>query len=627
MSLENRAPTADPLDKAPDGQALPVPRLLIVDDVEDNRTVLARRFARRGYHIVEADCGRTALRLIHEQEFDLVLLDVMMPDLLGTEVLREIRHRFNAVTLPVIMVTARAASDDIVEALQLGANDYITKPVDFAIALARVTTQIARRRAELQMLETAEALYKSKEVLEDRVRERTSDLVRINAQLRDEIVQRERSEAETRYLALHDALTGLANRSLFAQRLRDEISALEPGRGLALLYIDLDGFKGVNDTLGHSVGDKLLCQIAERLRAAAPAQALIGRLGGDEFAVLLPPPATLETASALAATIVQQLADLTSIDEDEVRIGASIGIAPCERADHDLNELLRSADIAMYCAKSDGRGTWRVYDASMDEAARQRRQLEIDMRRALAVGDFRVYFQPIVTLQDMRVSAFEALLRWDHATRGVITTEDFIRLAEETRLIIPIGEWMLREACRHAMNWPEEINVAVNISPIQFTRGHVVAAVAKALTETRLRPSRLEIEVTEAALSEQPELILSLLQDLRALGVRISIDGFGTGYSSLKHLRSFPFDKIKIDRTFMHGVIENADNQAIVHAIATIGSQLGLTTTVEGVETVEQLGYITKEGCTEVQGRFFSMPVPAPDVARVLGQIQARKKP
>ena len=626
MSAGNLAHLFDIHGQSPDVVAEVPPRLLIVDDVEDNRTVLARRFERRGFHITEADCGQAALRLVEEQEFDLVLLDIMMPDIEGTEVLRTIRTKHNSASLPVIMVTARAMSDDVVQALQIGADDYITKPVDFAVALARVNTQIARRRAEQQVLKAAEALYKSKEVLEERVRERTRDLVRINEQLKDEIIQRERSEAETKYLAHHDALTGLANRVLFRKALKEAVDALPNAGGvLSVLFIDLDGFKGVNDTLGHSIGDALLCNIADRLKTMLANQGMISRLGGDEFAVLLPHPTPIEDASAIAGQLVQKIAEVVSIGGNEITVGASIGIAACEQRNVDLDELLRNADLAMYRAKSDGRGTWRVYNASMDEAAQARRQLELDMRRALSVGDFRVYFQPIVNLQQMRVTSFEALLRWDHAARGIVSPGEFIPLAEETGLIVPLGEWTIREACRHAMSWPDNISVAVNLSPVQFTRGNIVGAIVSALATTGLDPSRLEIEITESTLLERTDATMETLKQLRSLGLRISMDDFGTGYSSLNYLRSFPFDKIKIDRSFVKDVQNDEESRAIVQAITTLSTQFGLVTTAEGVETIEQLRYVSREGCTEVQGRLFSMPVPASEIPNLLRQLSALK--
>jgi diguanylate cyclase (GGDEF)-like protein len=624
MSSGNLAHLHDYSSQSSQAAANAPPRLLIIDDVEDNRTALARRFERCGFNITEADCGRAALKLVDEQEFDLVLLDMMTPDIESTEVLRIIRTKHNSASLPVIMVTGRVMSEEIVQALQCGADDYIAKPVDFAVALARVNTQVARRKAERDMLKAAEALLKSKEILEERVRERTRDLVRINEQLKDEIVQRERSETETKYLAHHDALTGLANRILFRKSIEAVVDAShERVAGLAVLFIDLDGFKSVNDALGHSIGDALLCIIAERLKALMPPHGMIARLGGDEFAVMLSNAPSVEDAIRLARDIVQKVSEVVSIDGNEITVGASIGIALRDKADLDIDELLRNADLAMYRAKSDGRGTWRVYNASMYEAAQARRQLELDMRRALSVGDFRIYFQPIVNLKEMRVTSFEALLRWDHATRGIMAPDDFIPVAEETGLIVPLGEWMIREACRHAMTWPEDINVAVNLSRIEFSRGNIVASIMNGLAATGLNPNRLEIEITESTLLERTESTIETLSQLRALGLCISMDDFGTGYSSLNYLRDFRFDKIKIDRSFVKDIPGDEESRAIVQAITLLSAQFGVKTTAEGIETIEQLRYVSGEGCTEVQGRLFSMPVPASEIPGLLAQLSA----
>ena len=597
------------------------PHLLVVDDIADNRTLLTRRFERQGFRVTEAEGGVAALRLIEEQTFDLVLLDIMMPDIEGTAVLSEIRSKRSSATLPVIMVTARAMSDDVVKSLQLGADDYITKPVDFPIALARVKTQLARRKAEQIVRNVAEELSLSKQKLEEKVVERTRDLVRINEQLKEEISYREKTEAEIRHRAHHDALTGLGNRVLFRDKVEREIEELrDKDKTFAVLCIDLDGFKTVNDTLGHSFGDDLLNAIARMLQGVSPEFATVARLGGDEFAILMPAPVHAVDAASLARAVIEGAARINTVQGRDVSVGASVGIAYGDGAS-EFDELLRRADLALYRSKSDGRGTWSVFDAEMDAAAQSRRQLELDLRRALTVGDFQLYFQPIVNLESMKVTSFEALIRWNHPSRGLVSPAEFISVAEETGLIVALGEWAMREACRHAVTWPDGIRVAVNLSPVQLTRGNVVASIVSALAASGLQAERFEIEITESALLEKTEQTMQTLNQLRALGVRISMDDFGTGYSSLNYLRSFPFDKIKIDRSFVRDLQSDGDSRAIVAAISELSDRFGLKTTAEGVETLHQLSYVIEKGCSEVQGRLFSMPVPSDQIPALIESI------
>jgi diguanylate cyclase (GGDEF)-like protein len=600
-------------------------RLLIVDDLADNRTILARRLERRGYDVTEADGGQAALDLIGSQSFDLVLLDIMMPDIDGLEVLKTIRQTHNSTALPVIMVTARAMGEDVVKALELGADDYVTKPVDFQVALARVNTQLARRKAEIEVIRAAQALRTTNEALEERVRQRTEDLVRINERLKLEINQRELSEAEIKHLAHHDALTGLANRMLFNVHLKEAVDGIcAPGEGVTVMFVDLDGFKSVNDTMGHGVGDELLKKLADRMSRIATEAHTIARFGGDEFALMLRGPINSGAASNLAQRLINDISRPVIIDDCEVNVGSSIGIAIADSRDTDPDELLRNADLAMYRAKSEGRGIWRIYSPEMDAVQQSRRELEMEMRRALSLGEFELYFQPIIDIQKRRINSFETLLRWNHPERGMVSPAEFIAVAEETGLIIPLGEWVIRESCRLAVTWPGDIRVAVNLSSVQFLRGNVVNTIVSALGQAGLRPDRFEIEITESILLEKTDRTLAMLSQLRDLGVRISMDDFGTGYSSLSYLRSFQFDKIKIDRSFIIDLQNDPESRAIVSAITDLSSRFGLRTTAEGVETLDQLKFISGEGCTEVQGALFSMPVPAGEVSTLLDQINGR---
>ena len=595
-------------------------RLLIVDDIADNRAILARRFVRRGFEVVEAESGAQAIALIADHPFDAVLLDVMMPEMDGIEVLRHIRGDHTPLELPVIMVTAKSQSEDVVEALELKANDYVTKPVDFPIAFARVSAQIDRKRAEDEIKRTNARLKSVNETLEKRIAERTVELVEANRQLMAEIEQRVRSESEIRHIALHDALTGLANRVLFREELEKTIDSLGPDEKLSVFFVDLDGFKIVNDSLGHSVGDMLLKEIAQDLRTLCGAD-LIARLGGDEFAVLHVGAVSGEAAQKLAERIIGRLSRPRLIDGNQITVGASIGIVSTTTADKSPEELLRNADVAMYRAKADGRGIFRVFDEAMDALFQERRQMELDLFTALGQGQFRIHYQPLISFHTKRISGFEALLRWQHPERGLVSPSEFIPIAEETGLIVQLGDWVMREACIEAATWPEDIRIGINVSPIQFSRGNVVNSVIGALAISGLAPERLEIEITETVLLDGSEKTLKLLEQLRAIGVRVVMDDFGTGYSSLGYLRDFQFDKIKIDQSFVRDISRTETSFAIIQAITELGRKFGISTTAEGVETQEQLQLVLREGCTEAQGWIFSQPIPGTK-ARLLIETQ-----
>jgi len=603
----------------------PSPRLLIVDDISDNRTILTRRFQRRGFEVVEADSGYVAIELISRELFDLVLLDVMMPGIDGIETLKRIRSQKSASALPVIMVTAKAESDNIVDALELGANDYVTKPVDFAVALARVNTQISRKRAEQQVALANEELRKANEDLERRVEERTSRLVDANQRLKVEIADRQESQARSQYLAYHDSLTGLGNRLLFKEQLEEALKDVSvTPHPLAVIFLDLDGFKAVNDTLGHSVGDLLLKSVATKLRDILPRTDRIARLGGDEFAILQISATQPGSSIALAEKIIEIIGQPCSIDGHDVTVGASVGIAVSHPGKMNTENFLKSADLAMYSAKSDGRGTYRMFDPEMDAIVQARRILERDMRTALAQDDFRLFYQPLVNLQTRRVTAFEALMRWQHPVRGGVPPAEFIPVAEEMGLIVQLGEWALRQACAEAVGWPDGICVSVNLSPLQFAKGNLVSTVVSALASSGLPASRLELEITETVLLEKSDRNILILNQLRKLGVRISMDDFGTGYSSIGYLRSFPFDKIKIDQSFVRDLMVDEGSLAIVRAIAGLGVSFGMTTTAEGVETEEQMRCLNLEGCIEVQGYLYSKPVPANEIIELLESLASR---
>lgn len=433
-----------------------------------------------------------------------------------------------------------------------------------------------------------------------------------------DVTERRRSEARIKHLAHHDALTELPNRVLFHERLGEELARITRGGSLAVLGLDLDHFKNVNDTLGHPVGDQLLKMVADRLGNCLRDTDAVARLGGDEFAVIMPMIDEARDAEGLAIKLIDVLGAPYEIDGQDILVGASIGIAvaPCDG--NTADELLRNADIAMYRAKSDGRGRFHFFEPEMDRRLQSRRTLELELRSALSGGEFELYYQPVVNLRSGEVTGFEALLRWNHPERGMVSPAEFIPLTEETGLIIPLGEWVLRKACAEAMTWPLPVRVAVNLSPVQFRSRNLVQAVLTALAHSRLPPERLELEITETVLLGETDANLATLHQLRGLGVQISMDDFGTGCSSLSYLRNFPFDKIKIDQSFVREVAKRPDCMAIVRAVAGLGTSLGITTTAEGVETQEQLDHLRAEGCTEMQGYLFSAPRPAREAVKML---------
>ena len=590
------------------------PTLLVVDDIAANRTLLARIFTPHGFRIIEAQSGSQALSLLNETSVALVLLDMAMPELNGIDVLKKIRQLHDPMQLPVIMVTANSDGADVAEALEAGANDYVTKPVDFAAALARVKAQLKRKKAN-------DALREFSELLEERIIERTADLVRSNDQLKKEIAERERSQAEIHYLAHHDSLTGIANRTLLRQHLQQALSGLFRDNAVAVLFIDLDGFKSINDTLGHSVGDGLLKAVAQRLTENIRDHDRAARLGGDEFAIVQMEVQQPEAATTLAGRLIEVLGQPYWVDGHQLTIGASIGIAVAFDSKNDADEVLKYADLAMYRAKADGRGTYRFFEPEMQTRAEARRALEDALRNANIEDAFEVYYQPLFDLKSQRVTCLEALLRWHHPDKGLISPSDFIALAEEIKLIVTLGEWVLRRACMDAMTWPDEVSVAVNLSPVQFRYAGLPQAVRDALTASGLPAKRLELEITESVLLEKTDASLAILKDLRDLGVSISMDDFGTGYSSLSYLRSFRFDKVKIDRSFISDLPTEDDSLSIVRAITDLGRSFDMTIVAEGVETMEQLRCLEIEGCSQVQGFLLSPARPVHEIPAVIKSL------
>ena len=689
-------------------------RLLVVDDDAANRDMLARRLRRHGYLVEVAASGADALAFLETEPCDLMLLDIQMPEMDGLEVLRRLRAEASSARLPVVMVTAKTESQDVVAALDIGANDYVTKPIDLPVVLARIRTQLARRHAERALVESEERyavavrgandglwdwklvsgeIYLSprwKEIAGFRDSELANtpdtwfelvhpdDLGRVRAEIDDHLKGRTRHlevEHRLRHRAggfrwilaravavrdaagqavrlagsitdvtegkVADALTGLPNRVLFLDRLERlfVLSKRRPEVRFAVLYLDLDGFKTVNDSLGHDVGDQLLILAAHRLESCLRAadtvarvpeegdprdtERTVARLGGDEFAVILTGLQSVEDATRAAQRIGVAFRRVFDVAGHEVFANVSIGIAVREPAHNRAEEVLRDADTALHRAKAAGKGRYEIFDETMRQQVVERLDLERDLRRALERHEFILHYQPILSIETGELAALEALLRWEHPVRGQLSPGSFVPIAEEAGLLVPIGLWALAEACRQFKGWIERrpespLRIAVNVSARQLAQREFAARVGQVIASTGLAPERVELEITESTLIANPDLARVTLDALRALGVHLSLDDFGTGYSSFGYLRAFQFDRLKIDRSFVVDMHDNGDAAGVVRTIVSLGQQLGLDVVAEGIETASQLSQLRALACSHGQGYYFARPMSAADIGILL---------
>ena len=679
-------------------------KLLVVDDEYANRDMLSRRLERKGFHVEVASNGPDAIDLIEKSAFDLVLLDNMMPGMSGLDLLRLLRAAYSQGELPVIMVTAQADSEHVVQALALGANDYVTKPIDLPVAVARIEAQLCRKSAEQALreseeryalaargandglwdwnLETGTVYYSPRwktilghsedelgagpEEWLDRIHPAETEKVRakISAHLdgsaptyecehrilhkngtyvwvltrgvaiRDEMgkaVRMAGSLTDITGAKVTDPLTSLPNRTLVTERLEQLIEGpkRDEDRRFALLFLDLDRFKVVNDSLGHAIGDALLAAVAATLarvikRVLPRIDPLLARFGGDEFVILIEQVERIADATRLAEEILKAFRAPVKIEGRSIFVTASIGIAICDASYHTVAEVMRDADTAMYHAKSRGKSRYEVFDRAMHERAFARMQLEEDLRRAIPLRQLVLHYQPKVSLVTGKIQDFEALVRWHHPERGLVPPMEFIPLAEETGLIIAVGEWVMREACRQFAVWHEShpqqclMPVSVNVSARQFGEPDFVANVARILKETGLPSSCLKIEITESVVMDSPESAIPLMRQLKELGVGLKLDDFGTGYSSFSYLHKLPFDTLKIDRSFVAAMDQDSERYEIVRAIIMLAKNLGLEVVAEGVETKEQADALKQLGCELGQGYAFSAPVPAEMAERMI---------
>jgi len=479
-------------------------------------------------------------------------------------------------------------------------------------AAGRITQPLAR-------LDEAAGRLASGEHVQVRVRGE-DELARLANSFNEMVGKIAEREQRITQLAFNDQLTGLPNRTMFQQQLEHHFRAAAGNGSLFALHcLDLDQFKVINDTLGHPAGDTLLVETGRRVQDAARGH-FVARLGGDEFVVLQTLGDDRDAIDRLARDILAAITQPLTIDGNELMPSTSIGIAIAPQDGENGGALLRSADLALYRAKEAGRRTYAFFEESLNERAQQRRQLETDLRLALERDEFELFYQPLFDLEQNRICSFEALLRWRHPTQGIISPAEFVPVAEDTGLIVPIGAWVIREACSRAANWPHHVRVAVNVSAVQFHRGALNESILRALANTGLAPNRLEIEITESIFLEGGEATLRLLHALRGLGVRIALDDFGTGYSSLSYLQSFPFDKLKIDRSFIQNLLTRDGATAIVHAITELANALGIETTAEGVEETAQLMELRTHGCSSVQGYLFAEPMAAEEVEKLFSE-------
>jgi len=682
--------------------------LLIVDDNEMNRDMLARRLARKGYVIGLAENAKELVERVKQDAVDLVLLDIEMPEIGGLDALRALRELYSPAELPIIMVTAKTQSDDIVKALDLGANDYLTKPIDFPVAVARIGTQLSHKKAQEALKESEEryalAARGSNDGLwdwsisanvvhfsprwkamlgyqEGQIGDRPEEWFdRIHdadrERVKEEIAAHQKGltphfESEHRVLhkdgsfrwmlsrgvAVHDAsgnvlrmagsqtditegkvsdpLTGLPNRLLFIDRVGRLIKHTKRRKDqlFAVLFLDLDGFKMINDSMGHLVGDQLLLGVANRLEkclrstdtvARLGETFTVARLGGDEFTVLLDDIKDPSDAKRAADRMMKALASPFILGGKEVFTSVSIGIALSNSAYEQPEDILRDADTAMYRAKSLGKARYEVFDADMRASVMARLQLETDLRHALERGEFRNFYQPIVALVSGEIAGFEALLRWQHPTRGLLGPNEFIPVAEETGLIRELGWWNLRQACQQISEWRagsiahHHLTISVNLSAKQFLQPNLVEDIRKLLGELALPPKALKLEITESTVMADPSGAVEMLQQIKSLGICLAIDDFGTGYSSLSYLHRFPLDTLKIDRSFISSMGDDGDGMEIARTILPMANNLQLDVVAEGVETLQQVALLKKLQCKYGQGYYFSRPLSAEGTTALL---------
>jgi diguanylate cyclase (GGDEF)-like protein len=592
-------------------------RVLVVDDSKSIRDAIRERLELGGLTVIDADCGKAGLDEIYKSPPDLVLMDVVMPGMDGVSVLRTLRKAYSKIKLPVILVTSLDSSSEIVNALDYGANDYVTKPIDFDVLWARIGNQLIQKQA-------AEYLHNAQSSLELQIKQRTAELNSSNKKLRQEINERLLAENKLQIQANYDELTGLPNRNLASDRLADTLKKAKRRNTMpCVAFVDLDNFKYVNDTLGHAAGDELLREASRRLQSCLRESDTVARLGGDEFLLILDD----DTASGdlhesgvrrVGDRIVKHFSEPFYLEGHEINVTASMGFAFYPKDGEDSNKLMCHADAAMYRSKHDGKNTFCFYSPEMTDRVKTRMNIELRLRYALQKKEFMLQYQPIVNSATGRIVKAEALLRWNSPELGPVQPDKFIPIAEDTGQIVSIGEWVIKSACRQVKAWRDaglrHMCVTVNVSARQFQNDSNLAHIVRTSLETNgLSSDALQLELTEGVLMHETAMIRETMELLEKTGVKLLIDDFGTGYASLSYLQRYNFDSIKIDRSYINNVLTNPADAKLVRAIIALASSLGLQVISEGVENEGQLKFLLEANCQFAQGYYFSRPVSAED--------------
>jgi diguanylate cyclase (GGDEF)-like protein len=584
--------------------------ILVVDDNPDNLRVLSASLMERGYQVRCVKNGAMALITAQKAAPDLVLLDIKMPEMDGYEVCKRLKAGVHTSDIPVVFISGINDVFDKVKAFSLGGVDYITKPFQIEEIVARIQYHLALHLSKME-------IWRLNAELEHKVQQRTAQLEAVISQLNQEVAQHKQTQKQLLHQALHDALTGLPNRVLFIEHLQKAVQRNQRNSNhlFAVLFIDIDRFKIINDSLGHSSGDQVLISFSHILKECSREMDTVARLSGDEFTILLEDLNDIQDAVFIANRLLDQLNLPIYLEGQKVFAGASVGIVLGGSNYQDSTDVLRDADIAMYHAKALGRGRYAIFDQEMYAQTLYLSQLETDLRYALERQEFLLNYQPIVSIPTGKVMGFEALLRWQHPEKGLIRPDSFIKIAEDSGLIVPIGEWILQQACQQLREWQQKfpsassLYISVNLSSRQIKQFSFVDKLANILRITGLSGKNLRLELTESMIMDQGEKTINLLSEIKALDAQLSIDDFGTGYSSLSYLHSLPIDALKIDRSFVDSIDTDRKDYEIVKTIITLAHSLDIKAIAEGVETPDQLAQLENLGCDEAQGYFFSEPI------------------